>query len=313
MFIVGIILLLVVTFCMGVGACTFFIACGRGKEVNWADENAVRATPFGKYYTHVAQGRQWLKDHNAEDLYLTNREGLRLHATWVPAPNAKGTVIFAHGFRSCGLTDFSLAFDLYHEQNMNILLLTQRTHAPSQGKFITFGVKESGDMYEWIRLHNARFGEFPILCSGLSMGSATVTYLAGMDLPQNVRGFVADCGFTSPKEIIAHVFRQQTHLPAWPFLWAAELCARIFGGFSLSQCVSTDTLAKNTRPILLVHGLKDHYVPADMTRRSFEACGGDKTLLLVEDAGHGISFLVAREAYLEKIHQLVKKVQAGNV
>ena len=313
MLIFGVILLLLVVFCFAVGACVFFIACGRGKEINWADENAVRATPFGKYYTHVAQGHQWLKDHNAQDLYMINLEGLRLHAAWVPAEDAKGTVIFAHGFRSCGLTDFSLAFDLYHRQNMNILLLTHRTHGPSQGKYISFGVKESRDMYDWICLHNARFGQIPILCSGLSMGAATVMYLAGMDLPENVRGFVADCGFSSPKEIISHVFRQQTRLPAWPFLWATEFFARIFAGFSLTECVSTETLANNTRPILLVHGLKDDYVPSDMTQRSYEACGGDKTLLLVEEAGHGVSFLVAREAYLEKIYQLVEKVQGTSL
>ena len=309
MLIVVIILLSVVAFCFGVGAYTFFIACGRGKELNWSDEAAVKSTPFGKYYTHIREGRQWLQDHHAEDVYMTNREGLKLHAVWVPAANAKGTVIFAHGFRSCGLSDFSLAFNLYHELNMNILMLTNRTHSPSQGKYITFGVRESEDMRDWIDYHNSHLGQYPILCSGLSMGAATVMFLAGMELPPNVRGFVADCGFTSPKEIIERVFSHKTHLPAWPFLWATELCARYFGGFSLSQMHTTKTLARNTRSILLVHGLEDDFVPADMTKRSFEACAGDKHLLLVEGADHGISFLVARRAYLEKIHQLVQKVQ----
>lgn len=308
-----IIVLLLLTFCFGVGAYLFYAACSRGREVNWADENAVKATPFGKYYAHISQGRCWLQEHNGQDVYMTNREGLKLHAVWVPAENAKGTVIFAHGFRSCGLSDFSLAFDLYHNKGMNILLLSHRTHGPSQGKYITFGVKESRDMYDWILYHNARFGEIPVLCSGLSMGAATVMYLAGMDLPENVRGFVADCGFTSPREILAHVFTQQTHLPAWPFLWAADLCARFFAGFGLNEKHTAKTLAKNTRPILLVHGLDDDFVPTEMSRRSFDACAGDKTLLLVEGADHGVSFLVAREAYLEKIDILLAKVQGSGI
>ena len=141
------------------------------------------------------------------------------------------------------------------------------------------------------------------------MGAATVMYLAGLELPQNVRGFVADCGFTSPHEIISRVFTQKIHLPGWPVMWAADLFARLFAGFSLKEANTTQTLQKNTRPILLVHGLEDDFVPAEMTRRSFEACGGDKHLLLVEGAGHGVSFLVARQAYLEQIHQLVEKVQ----
>lgn len=309
MFIAGIVLLVLFAFCFGVGGYTFFASCGRGKEVDWSDEEAVKATPFGKYYCNIRQGRQWIQDHDGRDVYMENRDGLKLHAVWIPAPEAKGTIIFAHGFHSCGLSDFSLAFELYHNLSMNILLLTQRTHAPSQGKYITFGVKESRDVFDWILYHNEYFGNYPILCSGLSMGAATVMYLAGMELPDNVRGFVADCGFTSPKEIIAHVFTQKTHLPAWPFMWAVDLFARFFAGFSLSQMHTTQTLQKNTRPILMVHGMEDDFVPTQMTRRSFDACGGDKTLLLVEGAGHGVSFLVAKEAYLEKIYHLVEKVQ----
>lgn len=311
MLIVVIVLLVVLAFCLGVGGYTFFVACGRGKEINWSDEEAVKATPFGQYYIHIHQGRQWLQEHNAQDVYMTNREGMKLHAVWVSAENARGTVIFAHGFHSCGLSDFSLAFDLYHNLNMNILLLTHRTHSPSQGNYITFGVKESRDMYDWIVYHNEHLGAYPVLCSGLSMGAATVMYLAGMDLPENVRGFVADCGFTSPKEIISHVFRQKTHMPAWPFMWAADLFARFFAGFSLNEMHTVQTLANNTRPILMVHGMEDDFVPTQMTRRNFEACAGDKSLLLVEGAGHGVSFLVAREAYLEKINKLMEKVQGS--
>ena len=313
MLIVAVIVLCLLVLCLAVGGYTFFVACRRGKQINWSDENAVKATPFGQFYSHIAEGSQFLRDHGAQDVFMTNREGLRLHAVWLPAPNAKGTVIFAHGFRSCGLSDFSVALELYHEMDMNILLLTQRTHTPSQGRFITFGVKESRDMQDWIDYHNANLGSFPILCSGLSMGAATVMYLAGLELPQNVRGFVADCGFTSPREIISHVFTQKVHLPAWPVMWAADLFARLFAGFSLKEADTTRTLQKNTRPILLVHGLEDDFVPAEMTRRSFEACGGDKRLLLVEGAGHGVSFLVARQAYLDEIHQLVEKVQSPNI
>lgn len=309
----AIIVLLLAAFCFGVGGYIFFVACGRGKEVNWSDEQAVKASPFGQYYTHISQGRQWIQDHNGQDVFMTNREGLKLHAVWIPAEEARGTVIFAHGFHSCGLSDFSLAFDLYHGKNMNILLLTHRTHTPSQGKYITFGVKESQDMYDWILYHNEHLRPYPVLCSGLSMGAATVMYLAGMDLPENVRGFVADCGFTSPKEIIAHVVTQKTHLPAWPFMWAADLFARFFAGFSLNEKHTVRTLAHNSRPILLVHGMDDDFVPTEMTRRSHAACSGDKTLLLVEGAGHGISFLVAREAYLEKIYELLEKVQGRQI
>ena len=37
------------------------------------------------------------------------------------------------------------------------------------------------------------------------MGAATVLMASSLDLPENTRGIVADCGFTTPWEIMAHV------------------------------------------------------------------------------------------------------------
>ena len=95
MLILAIIVLLLLAFCFGVGAYLFYAACSRGKEVNWLDEDAVKATPFGKYYTNVSKGHQWIQEHNGQDVYMTNRDGLKLHAVWIPVDNAKGTKLDA--------------------------------------------------------------------------------------------------------------------------------------------------------------------------------------------------------------------------
>ena len=127
----------------------------------------------------------------------------------------------------------------------------------------------------------------------------------------NVKYMIADCGFTSPYEIIAKVFRDVMHIPAWPFLWATEIFARFFAGFSLREKNSVETLQRNQRPIFLIHGLADDFVPCEMTQRSFDANEGFKRLLLVEGAGHGVSFLHAKDKYhamnLEFMDQFIPK------
>ena len=40
-------------------------------------------------------------------------------------------------------------------------------------------------------------------------------------------------------------------------------------------------------------------MPCEMTKRSFEACAGEKHLLLVEGAGHGVSYIHAKKKYNE--------------
>ncbi len=299
----------IAAFCFGVGGFLFFAACSRGKEWDWLDEAAVSKTAFGKYFQLIRRGDQWLRDHNAQPVSMTSRDGLKLHALWVPAEKPRGTILLAHGYHSCILTDFSFIYDRYHKAGLNILVPDQRAHRGSQGRFITFGVKECRDFVDWGKFHNENFGTWPIIYSGLSMGAATVMYVAGeQDKPENTVGYIADCGFTSPKEIIGTVFTQVTHLPAWPFLWAADLFARVFAGFRLDEKSTVRSLADNMLPIILVHGLEDDFVPCDMTRRSYEACGGEKELLLVEGAGHGLSFAKAEQEYEALVMAFFDKV-----
>ena len=217
----------------------------------------------------------------------------------------------AHGYRSSKIADFSLALGLYHELGMNILLPDQRSHGKSEGRYITFGVKESRDMLSWVEYHNKTFGKQPLILSGLSMGASTMLFLADANLPENVKGIIADCGFTSPREIIKCVFHNTVHLPAAPTLWAADLFARLFAGFSLTEKDTRKTLQNSKVPVLLVHGESDGFVPCEMTRQAYAACKEPKEVFLVKDAEHGVSFLVAKERYVEIAEAFLEKYVGG--
>ena len=188
-----------------------------------------------------------------------------------------------------------------------MLIPDQRCHGKSEGKYITFGVKEWRDMTCWVDYHNKHLGNWPVILSGLSMGASTVMYMADEALPANVRGMIADCGFTSPYDIIGKVFHSVTHLPAWPFLWATDLCARIFAGFSLKEKDTRKTLQGGKYPIILAHGLSDDFVPCEMSQEAYDACTSPKELLLVEGAGHGYSFLKDRERYTQTVTAFLQR------
>jgi len=279
------------------GGYVFRVACVRREELLWLVEEEIKKTAYGKYYEHMCKANQWLFDHNAQDVYITSHDGLRLHGLWIKADNPKGTILLAHGYRSTMLADFGIAFDCYHKLGMNILVPEQRSHGKSEGKYITFGVKESKDMADWISYHNANLGDYQMIISGLSMGASTMLFLADETLPENVKGIIADCGFTSPKEILSTVFTRVTHLPAQPTIFAANLFARIFAGFGLSQKDTRKALKNSKLPVFMIHGTDDDFVPCDMTRQGYDACTGEKSLLLVDGADHGTSFLHDRQTY----------------
>lgn len=301
------ILLTLVLLILFSGAYTFIVACVRWKEPSWLDEDEISKTSFGKYYENICIGHRFMMEHNAIDVYTNSFDGLKLHALWVPVENSRGTILFAHGYRSCKFVDFSLAYEMYHKLGMNILVVDQRAHGESEGKIITFGVKESRDIQSWITFHNLNYGDHPIILSGLSMGASTMLYLADKDLPENVRGIIGDCGFTSPRDILARVFRNVTRLPAAPTLIAVEIFARIFGGFGLTQEDTRRSLNRSKIPVFMVHGTADDFVPCEMTKAGYDACTGPKELLLAEGAGHGTSFLVEQEKYVNAVRAFLDK------
>lgn len=299
--------LAVFVFFVVTGGYVFFTACLRRKELPWQVEEELQKTPMRKYCQYIAFSKQWLSEHKAEDVYINSNDDLRLHGLWIPCEGAKGSVIFAHGYRSTYLLDLSAALPFYHGLGLNILIPEQRSHGKSQGRYITFGVKESSDMHRWIAFHNNTHGELPVILAGISMGATTMLNLADKSLPGNVSCIVADCGFTSPAAIISDVFHSVIHLPAIPTIWVADIFARIFAGFSLYEMDTRKILPHSRIPVLLIHGSDDGFVPCRMSEEGHSVCAEPKQLLIVNGADHGVSFLVDADGYSAAVKEFLDK------
>ena len=196
-----------------------------------------------------------------------------------------------------------------------MLYIEQRAQGESEGDFIGFGMLERYDCLDWLQWLNENGGkELPIYLAGLSMGATTVLMTSDQALPKNVRGIMADCGFTSPAAIW-HKFKKENlhlHNPAIDQL-ADRYCNRKTGMHPGSY--STVDALKNSRvPVLLIHGEADRFVPVEMTMENYAACAAPKELLIVPDAGHAMSYVTAREEYesaVKKFWQAHDQAPAG--
>ena len=243
-----------------------------------------------------------------EDVWMENREGLRLHARYYEAAPGAPLQILFHGYRSSAIRDFCGGLGRELDRGWNVLLVDQRAHGRSGGRCLSFGVMERLDCLDWVEWARGRFGaQTPIVLVGISMGAATVLMAAGLELPENVRGILADCGYTSPSDIIRSVMASM-HCPRaiYPLL---RLGGRLYGGFDIDSAGAEEALRRCRVPVLFVHGEDDRFVPCDMSRRNWAACASEKTLLTVPGAGHGLSYLVdepgyeaALEEFLERLH-----------
>ena len=240
----------------------------------------------------------WVNSHEHEELHVMSYDGKLLHATYLPRENAKGTILLFHGYRSCWQIDFGLVLPYYYDElGYSLLLVDQRAHGLSQGKYLTFGVRERLDVLSWVTYMGQKLGQnAPLLLGGLSMGATTVLMASCFDFPANVRCIIADCGFTSPYDIAKSVLHRD--YPKASVKLLLPLCSvftRIFAGFGLHDASTLDAVRESKYPILFIHGTGDKFVPCEMTKEAYAACESPKELVLVPGAEHGKSYLVEPE------------------
>ena len=189
-----------------------------------------------------------------------------------------------------------------------MLLPDDRAHAPSEGKYIGFGVLDRLDCVDWAKYLVETYGDdVEILLHGVSMGAATVLAASGEeDLPAQVKGIVSDCGFTCAWDALHSQLHDMAHLPADLILPSVEKICKKRAGFDFREHSAIEQVKNAKVPILFVHGGKDQMVPVHMVHELYEACPTEKKLLLVEEAGHGESIGFAPDEYHQAIRDLFK-------
>ena len=185
----------------------------------------------------------------------------------------------------------------YMDAGLNVLVIDARCHGKSEGKWITFGVKEKRDCISWCNHLIKTFGDdIKVVFDGLSMGATTVLMAASEpDIPKNVVGIMADCGFSSPFDIVAHVAKKDMHIPKFPLLYLMIPAVKLWAGFSLTECSTVESVKKTTLPIFYIHGLDDDFVPHEMSLEAYDARPENSRIFIVPGAKHGLSYIIDEE------------------
>jgi len=238
-------------------------------------------------------------------------DGTTLAARYYHFADGAPIQILFHGYRGAAGRDFCGGFRLCREGGCNALLVDQRAHGESGSRTITFGVKERYDCLDWANYAANRFPDAKIFLVGVSMGASTVLMASALPLPPQVVGVMADCGYTSPKEIIQQVIGDMG-LPvklAYPLV---RLGGRLFGRFDVDSASVPEALRECRLPVLMVHGEEDRFVPCEMSRTNAAACGSEVTLITVPGAGHGMSYFADLPGYEKNVYDFVRRISEGS-
>lgn len=222
----------------------------------------------------------------------SSRDGTELFGRLYRFGDSDTVNIFFHGYRGSALRDGCGGFEMSKKMGINALFVDQRANGRSGGNVITFGILERFDAADWVEKCIEIFGKnVKIALSGVSLGAATVLMASGLDLPENVKCIIADCGFSSPKEIICKVASEQGYIAGicWPLLWIA---ARLHGHFDLNEETAVKAVSRTKIPILIIHGDDDRYVPFEMGEKIYAAAASEKQFLRIPGAPHAASYVV---------------------
>lgn len=239
-----------------------------------------------------------------EPVSITARDGTPLFGRYYHVRDGAPLQIQMHGYHGSAVRDFCGGNKIAREAGHNTLVVDQRAHGQSAGRAITFGILERYDCLDWIAYANARFGETKIVLSGVSMGAATVLMAAGLPLPENVVGVIADSPYSSPEAIIRKVCGEMG-LPPTPAMPFVRLGARLYGGFTLRGGSPVEAVRTAKVPILLIHGEDDRFVPCAMSAEIAAVCQSPCRRETFPDAGHGISFLADHPRYVAVVKEFL--------
>lgn len=239
-------------------------------------------------------------------------DGLTLRGKYFETKEGAPIELMFHGYKGNAERDLCggvfRAFALGH----NALIIDHRASGTSEGNVITFGVNEYKDCLRWVDFAINQFGaDIELILTGISMGAATVMTAAGFNLPKNVKFVLADCGYSTAKDIIKKVIRDMK-LPdniLYPFV---KLGAKIFGNFDLEEVSPLESMKKCKVPVIFYHGDTDDFVPCEMSRELYDACTNKKRIEIISGAGHGLCYPKSKEQYLNAAREFENEIDRKN-
>lgn len=253
----------------------------------------------GVDYSPFREAEPWFFEQKPHDLWITSKDGLKLHAYYLPCPTVpKQLVILHHGYTSQArnMALFARYYADHHESA--ILAIDMRAHGQSEGQYLGFGWLEKDDTLRWIDHMNILLGQpLPVILHGISLGASTILNLAGTQCPDQVKAIIADSGFSDLNRQFKRQLKEIFSLPSFPLIPLASFWCQLILGFSFKTASPIEYASQIKTPTLIIHGLKDMFVPYPMSDDLYAVLRCKKQLVQYENAHHALTYPLNKTDY----------------
>jgi len=214
-----------------------------------------------------------------ESVEIRTADGETLAAWWVPAEDARGTVLFFHG--NAGNISHRLDYlQMFNRLRYSTLIVDYRGYGKSTGSPSEEGTYLDAEA-AWDYLRNARHARpEDVVIVGESLGGAVASRLSEKVKPC---ALVLFSTFTSVNDLAAEVY------------WF--LPVRLLSRFGYDN---VDNLKRIFAPVFIAHSRDDDVVPYAHGRKLFEAANAPKAFLEMS-GGHNDGFIFTRPEWVSQL------------
>jgi pimeloyl-ACP methyl ester carboxylesterase len=254
-------------------------------------------------------------DLRFEEVSFNAADGVPLVGWWVPAADARGTVVLVHGLNRSRI-EMVRKTPFLNRKGWNALLFDLRHHGKSGGTVSSFGHFEKQDVHAAAELARGR-SSGPVVFWGISLGAAAATLAAAED--PKVAALVCDSSYRSLRDTVEHhmtlarSWRWWMRLvPSWPVGSEVLYWIGRRGGFEVDAVDVRAAAARLAgRPALFVCNSGDRRMPAQIAFDLKAAAGGHARVLVVPGSSHGGAWRDGTAAYERAVGEILDEAEAG--
>jgi len=220
-----------------------------------------------------------------EDVWGETADGTRIHGWFIPATEAKVTLLFCHG--NAGNISHRLeSIALFNSLGLNVLIFDYRGYGQSTGKVSEQGFyQDVSAMWQALTDKQGIKAE-NIVIFGRSLGAAVASQLATRVKPG---GVILESAFASVPEMAAQLY---------PFL-----PARLLARFQLNNMQHVKRIQS---PLLVIHSEDDEIIPYAQGQKVFASGHEPKTFLRIRGSHNG-GFIFSGRFYTEGVEAFLIK------
>lgn len=258
---------------------------------------------------HRAEAERYAVEHYStqlQEVAVTASDGAVLRGWYVHPHNFNGnTVVLLHGITDNreGMAGFGR---LFLDHGYAVLLPDARRHGESGGELATYGIKEGGDIHEWVSWLYAHDPPQCVYGLGESYGAALI--LQSLATEPRFCAVIAESSFSTARAMSYERVSGPFHLGPWfgrtigyPMLKFAVLYADWRYSIDILQPSPENAVLHSSVPVLLIHGENDASISPHHSQLIAAAAPSHVQLWLVPHAGHTMAWSTAHQDFERRV------------